>query len=169
MVPHQVNGKMIWLTLGMFMGLGIASFWPHERALAMVSDRNDRFAMITCPVTIPDTVDAVFVMDLLTGRLTGACLNNREGKFTQFYYANLAVDFRVDPKSEPQYAFVSGRIALPSVADVNPATGAIYVGEFTSGKVACYIFPFRNEDRVLPPAQLTAIDIFPFRQAQFKE
>ncbi|MFN0198047.1 MAG: hypothetical protein ACKVT0_14975 [Planctomycetaceae bacterium] len=169
MVPHQVNGKMIWLTLGMFMGLGIASFWPHERALATVSDRNDRFAMVTCPVTIPDTVDAVFVMDLLTGRLTGAVLNNREAKFTQFYYANLAADFRVDPKGDPQYAFVSGRIALPNVGDISPATGAIYVAEFTSGKVACYGFPYRNTDNVIPPVMMTPIDVFPFRQAQFKE
>ncbi|MEX0726462.1 MAG: hypothetical protein WEB58_09875 [Planctomycetaceae bacterium] len=169
MIPNQLNGKFVWLTLGLLMGLGIASFWPHERALAAVSDRNDRFAMMTCPVTIPETVDGVFVLDLLTGRLSGAVINNKVGKFTQFYFANLASDFNVDPKAEPQYAMVSGRIALPNVGADTPANGAVYVGEFSSGKVACYIFPYRNADRIFGPELMTPIDIFSFRQAQFKE
>ncbi|MDA0836116.1 MAG: hypothetical protein O2955_16445 [Planctomycetota bacterium] len=125
--------------------------------------------MLATPVTIPDTVDAVFVLDLLTGRLTGACINNKVGKFTQFYFANLANDFNVDPKAEPQYAFVAGRIALPNVGNDTPANGAVYVGEFSSGKVACYIFPFRLADRVFGPELMTPIDVFSFRQAQFKE
>lgn len=169
MVSNQVNAKFVWLTLGLLMGLGVASFWPHERALASVADRNDRFAMLTCPTTIPETVDAVFVLDLLTGRLTGAAMNNKVGKFTQFYFANLAQDFNVDPKAEPQYAFVSGRIVLPNVGTDTPANGAVYVGEFSSGKVACYIFPFRQADGVFPPQPMIIRDFFSFRQQQFQD
>jgi hypothetical protein len=154
---------MTWLAVGVAAGLCISYFWPHEPALAVTTDRDSKFAMATIALTPIDTVEGIFVLDFLTGQLTGAVLNNKMGKFMTQYSRNIAVDFQVDPKAEPHYAIVSGLANLPSGRGVNPATGVIYIGELTSGKVICYSFPVRvaTQPQVSP---LTPIDFFQFRE-----
>ena len=165
------------LAVGLMAGACLTYFWPHEPAHAIAVDRDSKFAMCTVPVTagvsggvagVPGPasmpLEGVFVLDFLTGRLQGAVVNNRNGKFTHAYFRNVAADFQVDPKAEPHYAFLGGTANLPGSRGVTPASGLIYVAELTSGKVICYTFPYRESNRPLPPVEMTPTDFFQFRE-----
>lgn len=175
-----MNAKNQWtlLAAGLLAGICVAYFWPHEPAQAITVDRDSKFAMATVPVTagvsggvagVPGPgslgLEGVFVLDFLTGRLQGAVINNRSGKFTHAYFRNVAADFQVDPQAEPHYAFLGATANLPGSRGVTPAAGVIYVAELTSGKVIAYSFPYRESNRPLPPVEMTPMDFFQFREA----
>ena len=161
------NSRAVWLGVGLMAGLSIAYFWPHEPAAAASNDRAAKFGMMT--TTMGLDVEGVFVLDYLTGRLTGAVMNTRTGKFGVMYTRVIAADFGVDPKTTPQYAFVGGRAAL-SGRGATPASSVIYVGELNSGKVICYAMKYTiPRTKVRVPQPLIPRDAFPFRQAAPKE
>ncbi len=166
MKNHYGERRFLWLTIGVICGMCLSYFWPHEPALAVATDRDgDRFA-ITTAGTKAGNAEAVFVLDFLTGRLTGAAINSRSGKFTYAYYRNLAADFNVDPTAKPHYVIVSGTVSLPNQGRAQIANSAVYIGEMSSGMVICYAFPFILNNAPVPPQQLMPIDRFQFRQAQ---
>jgi hypothetical protein len=143
------DSRGIWLTVGLIGGLCVAFVWPHERALASTSDRSQQFAMITVPVGLQgaglhDPLEGIFVLDFLTGQLKGAVLNRNAGMFAAQYYRNIADDFKLPPKAEPQYAISTGIGQLAGRGGLTYASGVIYVGELKSGKVVCYAFPWRE-------------------------
>lgn len=160
------DSRGVWLVVGLLAGLGIATFWPHEPALASATDRTAQFSMATGSVNPLTPLDGVFVLDFLTGTIRGAVLNEQSSQFTQFYYRDLAQDFKVDPKKEPSYAMVTG------VANINARPGfqasncVIYVAELSSGTVAAYSFPYTVARVRLPPVQMVVLDTFPFRPAE---
>ena len=162
---HDVR-RMVWLAAGLVAGLAIASVWPHEPAYAVTTDRDAKFAMTTCTVSVVavDPIEAIFVLDFLTGSLKGAVLNRQIGKFTAFYYRNLALDFKVDPKSEPHYVIVNGQAQLSGNAGLQFASSVLYIGELTSGKIVCYGFPWKESRTPLAPFQLVQVDGFQFRE-----
>jgi len=177
-VFHQKNNHVLLLCSGLLMGLCVSYFWPHEPALGITVDRDSKFAMATVPVTAgigggvaglpgPSSLplEGVFVLDFLTGRLQGAVLNNKMSKFTHAYFRNVAADFQVDPKAEPHYAFLGGTAALLAKRGIKPASGVIYIGELTSGKVIAYAFPYQESNRIMRPVEMTPIDFFQFREA----
>ena len=167
MVKNQ-NGdrRFLWLTVGVICGMCLSYFWPHEPAYAVATDRDgDRFAITTVP-TRSGNAEGVFVLVFLTGRLQGAVLNSRTGKFTYAYFRNLAADFGVDPTAKPHYVIVSGTVSLPAQGRAQFAEGGLYVGEMSSGKVICYAFSFVFNNAPAAPQQLIPVDQFQFRQAQ---
>lgn len=134
--------------------------------MAIATDRDgDRFAITTVP-TKAGNAEAVFILDFLTGRLQGAALNSRLGKFTYAYYRNLAADFNVDPTAKPHYVIVSGGVNLPAQGRAQFAESGLYVAEMSSGMVICYAFPFIFNNAPGAPQQLIPMDKFQFRQAQ---
>ena len=135
----RVSG-WLWLTAGLLLGLGIAAMWPQRPLTAATSDRNEKFGM--CTVYVAEGLEAVFVLDVLTGRLTGACLGKQGNMFVSFFEANVAVDLKVT-SAKPQYAMVPGLATIRAVPGTQPAASVIYVTELTSGKVGCYGIPFR--------------------------
>ncbi len=166
----QSGNRYLWLLAGVAVGLAGSWFWPQEPMHAGTADRDDKFAMLTVPVKdvtfggVRDHLEGVFVLDFLTGQLKGAVLS-KAGTFTHYYFRNLAADFQVDPSATPHYAIVQGNAQLPSQGRLTMATGVIYVGELSSGKIAAYGFPFNNANQVLAPIPLTPMATFPFREA----
>lgn len=156
--------RATWLAVGLLAGLCVAHFWPHEPAQAITVDRTDKYAMATGPVSITERVEAVFVLDFLTGRLEGRVLNPSLGVFTHSYFRNVAADFEVDPRGNPQYAIVAGQAQLASARGVSMASGVVYVAELLTGKVICYGFPYNETNRRLPPTELKPLDVFQFRE-----
>ena len=152
--------------LGLAAGLAIAFVWPHEHAAAVSTDSNDKFALCTVSIDIVNTVEAVFVLDFLTGQLRGAALSNATGLFTLSYFRNIAQDFQVNPNTPGSYAIVTGRAALPSNNNYRPAAGVLYIAEAKTGKVVCYSFPFQAANRpVAGPLPVAPVDGFAFREA----
>ncbi|RMG32765.1 MAG: hypothetical protein D6725_16985 [Planctomycetota bacterium] len=156
--------ELLCVTLGVAIGAAMMYVVPRKPLQAVATDRSDKFAIVTAPV---DTnLEAVFVLDFLTGRLTGAVLDRTGTRYTMFYTRDLAADFNVDPQVTPQYAIVSGRSLRPSVGRAQWGNSSIYVAELTSGQVACYAIPYRNTTRPEPaPIPLVPVVTFPFREA----
>lgn len=172
----SADHRVIWLLAGLALGLGVAYFWPHESAYATTADRDSKFVMITVPVGtsaagITDPMDGIFVLDFLTGQLKGAVLNRQNGKFTSFYLRDLAKDFNVDPTNDdPHYAIASGYSQLASQRGLTFASGVLYVGELSSGRIAAYAFPWKEAPRPAPQViPLTPIDNFPWREPTQKD
>lgn len=165
MRQHISENRTVWLLVGVILGLGIAGFWPRERAYAVTSDRADKFIMTTCTVSVigMDPIEAVFVLDMSTGHLRGAALSRQQAKFCTFYYRNVAADFGVDAKAESQFAFVNGQAQLLARGGVTWASSVLYVGEYNSGKVICYAFPWREAQGKMDAVELTVVDSWPLR------
>ena len=165
----QSNRRWLWLVTGVVAGVCLASIWPHEPVSAETADRNEKFALITAPLS--GDAEAVFVLDFLTGRLTGASLQRtRSGAgFINFYYRNLAEDFKVGASGEPYYAVSTGRADIPNRGGAQWGAHALYVAELTSGKLGAYAIPYRVSQTPSPPVPLVAVDSFPFREATVTE
>lgn len=153
----------LWLTAGVVVGLVVAAFWPHRPLTAATSDRNEKFGM--CTVYVSENLEAVFVLDFLTGRLTGACLGKQGQGFVQFFAADVGADLQVKG-SKPAYAMTPGLAQIRAKPGAQAAASVIYVAEMSTGKVGCYAIPF-----ILPnaknsvPAKLYPLDVYTFRDA----
>ncbi len=155
------SSSWFWLVLGVLVGVGIASVWPHRPLTAATTDRNEKFGM--CTVTVTDGLEAVFVLDFLTGRLTGACLGRQGNGFVAFFQADVASDLGVQA-GKPQYAMTPGFATIKGTPQAQPAASVIYVAELTSGKVGCYAIPFRlPNSKDLKPIKLVSLDYYQFR------
>ncbi|MCA9080440.1 MAG: hypothetical protein KDA58_07765 [Planctomycetaceae bacterium] len=165
MTARTTDQKWMWLGAGVLVGLMVAYYCPTERAYAETAAGSEKFSMCTVSTTVAQT-DAVFVLDNVTGRLTGGIFNGQAGAFTQAYARNLAADFGVTDNA--QYVMVTGFAATQGGGGAagTPATGVVYVGELNSGIVACYGFTFTQQARGnLPPRELIPLATFPWRQA----
>lgn len=157
------NDRWLWLILGVFAGVAIASVWPHETLRAASADRNQKFAMITTPVGGGN--EGVFVLDFLTGRLTGATLGrSRAGtEFINFYARSVAEDFEIAGGGEPYFAISGGVAEIQGKGGAQWGASAIYVAELNSGKVAAYAIPFRVSQTPQAPVPLVPLASYPFR------
>jgi hypothetical protein len=149
----------------------LAYVWPHETAQAVATDRvDDKYAICTVETQplaqLGAFPEAVFVLDFLTGRLTGALINQQSFAFTNFWFRNIAADFNLKPNaaSKAKYVIIPGNTNLVSGGGETMATASIYVGELTSGKVVCYSFMVRNSKVPLPVAPLEPVAFFNFRE-----
>jgi hypothetical protein len=166
MTPLTTDRRMVWLLAGVLAGLALAQFWPQEELHAMATDRSEKFAVTTVDVG-PGMPEAVFVLDFLTGRLTGALMNSQSGRFTNFYYRNIAGDFSAGKAAK--YALIPGTGIFTSGQGATSATGVLYIGELTTGKLAAYRFVYRNTPDPIPqPLPLEIADFYPFRETEGK-
>jgi hypothetical protein len=137
---NSIGRSMTIFATGAFFGAVALSCWPQPDVRASVANGNDKFTMVTVPVSIGET-EAVFVLNHLTGILRGAVLNNTTGTFTYHYLHNVAADFETAAATpEPKYAIVSAPANLRSTGQMQPANGVIYIGELSSGAVIAYTF-----------------------------
>jgi hypothetical protein len=103
------------------------------------------------------------MLDFVTGQIRGGAINPKIGSFTSFWSRDLAKDFHVPAGDKPRYCIVSGHLQMPAANGVNFASGVLYVGELTTGKVTAYGIP-RNLPGGGQVVALTALDTFAFRQ-----
>lgn len=154
--------RMCWLLAGTLLGMAISYYCPQEPAYAETASAGQKFAMCTANTVLPNG-EAVFVLDMLTGRLIGAGYNTQAGGFTNMYARNLAADFKV--LDNAQYVMVSGTSNLRSTgAGLPPATGVLYVGELNSGLVNMYGYAYGQGNRTFTN-ELQLVGSFPWRQA----
>lgn len=163
MSTMRLYERWAWLSVGVLVGLAIASIWPHEPVAAASADRNQKFAMITTPCGGGN--EAVFVLDFLTGRLTGACLGrSRNGtEFINFYARNVAEDFEVAGGNDPYYAISGGIAEIQGKGGAQWGSSAVYVSELNSGIVAAYAIPYRLSQTPTPAVPLVPLAKYPFR------
>lgn len=162
---------LIWLIVGVCVGIGLMQFWPQTPLHATATDRLEGFAMAT-GLTGED-VEAVYFLDFLTGDLRAAVIGNQSGKFNAFYQRNILEDLGVDPSKNPRFLMVTGRIDLRrGQARLRPSNAALYVAELSSGKVAAYALPWDEQAHASGrPAKgdLIPLDVMQFRTTAVRE
>lgn len=166
MSTRPTENRLFWLITGTVFGMALSYYCPHEPAYAESAVQGEKFAMCTVD-TLTGSSEAVFILDFVTGRLLGAAHNTNPQQsptvFTQTYARNLAADFGVVDNA--QYVMVPGRAIFRATGGPPPATGAIYVGELTSGIVNMYGFNYIQSNRQVPVQTLTLVGSFPWRQS----
>ena len=162
---------VVWLALGAMAGLLATGLWPSAPLRAVATDRTENFAITTG--IIDEGIEAVFVLDFLTGSLRGAVLSNQSRGFQAVWEANVLADLtksvtvlNVKIKAENNVRIKKGLPARPEVqvpqnprfmlvtgltdmrrgaARLRPSRSAIYVAEATTGMVLAYVAPWSPE------------------------
>lgn len=164
MTERVAASRWMWMSVGLAAGLCISYFWPHEPVLATGNDRDTNFGILTTPVA--SNVEGVFVLDYLTGQMTGAVLNPSTGQFSHTYARSIAKDFGVDGKAKPHYVFAAGQVALRGNRNVPyPGASVLYVGDKGSGKVVAYSMNFPRKVRQAPTQTFFPFAMYPFGEA----
>jgi hypothetical protein len=93
----------VWLVGGVVLGalvaLNIAGLWPKVPVHAVATHGQENFAMATG--IISSNIEAVFILDFVTGDLRGGVLNLQNGKFMSIYEYNILRDFGGVPLKNP--------------------------------------------------------------------
>ena len=125
----------------LLLGICLGGFLPHTPLHAVATDRTETYIIAT---GLLDTdLEAVFILDCLTGDLTAAVLGKALGGFTALYRYNVLKDFQVDPGKNPHFLMVTGLIELRGGGYRAYGGGSVvYVAETTTGKIAAYAVPW---------------------------
>lgn len=95
-------------------------------------------AMATGPVD--DSLEAIFVLDFLTGELYCWVLGPSGGWMAQ-YRTNVVAEFGgTDKERAPEYVMTTGFVQLRGRSGNDPANTVCYVGDANSGKVCAFSF-----------------------------
>ena len=99
-----------WLALGvvagLVVGLNVAGLWPQVPLHAVATHGQDTFAI--CTVPLDEDIEAVFILDDLTGDLKGAALNVQMRSFNTFFEYNVHPRPADGQRKNPHYRIVSG-------------------------------------------------------------
>ena len=86
---HWILGLGL-VVMGLAIGLSISGLWPKSPLHATATDRYEKFALATG--FVQESVEAVFVLDHLTGELQAFVLGRFSGKFQAGYRTNVIDD-----------------------------------------------------------------------------
>jgi hypothetical protein len=130
-----------WLggvALGLLVGLALSGFWPQTPLHAVASDRSETFGMATG--YLDAEVEAVYLLDYLTGDLTAVVAGKQPGTWTGLYRTNVAGDLGADRQRNPKFMMVTGVATLRrgGGSRLQPSGSMCYVADVTSGRVAAY-------------------------------
>src|SRR5262245_4881338 len=88
------NFRVAWLLVGLaggvVIGLNVAGWWPQVPLHAVATHGQENFAICTAPMD--DDVEAVFILDDVTGDLKAAALNVQMRRFNTFFEYNVLRD-----------------------------------------------------------------------------
>jgi hypothetical protein len=154
-----------WTVVGLVSGLVLGGLLPHAPLHATATDHSDNFAIATG--TVDDELEALFILDFLTGSLKCAVLSTSTGKFTSAFEASVLDDLGVKANQNPKFMMVTGSAGLRRQGgNLQPGNSVVYVAETTSGRVAAYAVPWtRGQANAVVPFKgvLYRLDVLQFR------
>ncbi len=141
----MVNSRLLWLlggvVLGAIVGLNAAGIWPQIPVHAVATHGQDNFAIATG--SLDDNLEAIFVLDSVTGDLKGAALNVQSRRFNTWYDYNVSRDLPVGGIKNPQYRIVTGYTGVRQVVAAGQlGRTVVYVAEANTGQLAAYGVPW---------------------------
>lgn len=160
-MKKHILGTIVTFVAGGLAMAAVFCLLPSRPAQAPVASENDKFSMLTVPIQETGNIEAVFVLNHLTGVLVGTVINEQTGKFSHRYLRNVAVDFKTASK-DPKYAIVTGPVNLRGSGGSLPAYGVIYIGELSSGAVIAYGFQRPSRNNAGATMDLVQLDYFQF-------
>jgi hypothetical protein len=155
---------------GVVLGIALSQLLPLAPLHAVATDRQDTLAIATGEVE--PGIEAVFMLDFLSGDLRAGILNPETHTFTATYFRNIVSDLKVEIGKSPRYLLVTGGVYLRTKSNWRLAPLAVYVVELTSGKMAAYSFAynssFLSRPSMLPPMELLLMDSVPIRTTSIR-
>ena len=156
-----------WLVVGLILGLGLGAFVPHAPLHATATDHTDNFILATG--LVDNQLEAVFILDSLTGTLRCAALSTATGKFTSAFEASVLDDLGVKANQNPKFMMVTGTVQLRQPGgNFQLGQSVAYIAETTTGRVAAYAVPWSGglANSYTPfKGQLYRLDVLQFRTA----
>jgi len=160
-----VRNPFAWLAVGLLVGLSLGGFLPHAPLHAVATDHTDNFAIATG--LVDDELEALFLLDFLTGSLKCAVLSTTTGKFTSAFEASVTEDLGLKANQNPKYMMVTGAAGLRRQGgQMQPGNSVCYVADTTSGRVVAYAVPWTRglATSVMPfKGMLYRLDVLQFR------
>ena len=172
----MTNSKTAWLALGavagLVVGLNVAGIWPQVPLHAVATHGQDTFAI--CTVPLDEDIEAVFILDDVTGDLKCAALNVQMRRFNTFFEYNVIRDLPAATSKNPHYRIVSGHANMrQNVQAGQVARSAIYVAEVSSGQLVAYAVPWvpgrANSGAIPVQAAILPIDRWQFRTTPIRD
>jgi hypothetical protein len=153
------------LGAGLVAGLALGGFFTRSPMHAVATDHSENFTIATGAVD--DELEAVFVLDFLSGSLKAAVLSTSTGRFTSMYETNVMNDLGVNSAQNPKFLMVTGTAGLRKTgANIQPGNAVVYVTEVTTGRVAAYAVPWTRGQATATSAvrgALYKLDVLQFR------
>ncbi len=163
---HEICAS--WLSIGfavgLVVGLNVAGYWPQIPVHASATHGQDNFAIATG--LVEDQMEAVYMLDFITGDLKACVLSINTRTFLTFYSYNVSKDF--GSIKNPKYLMVTGMADVRRQLNVPIGVSVIYVAEMTSGQLACYGLPWtpgRQQLNTTIKGTFLPMDIIKFRTA----
>jgi hypothetical protein len=157
------------VALVLIVGLNVAGLWPQIPIHAVATHGDEQCAIATGP--IDSNIEAVYVLDTVTGNLKAAVLNLQTGKFMSFFEHDVKNDLAVSVKN-PKYLMVTGAADLRRGLAGQIGSSVLYVAEVTSGQVAAYGMPWTSgRANMAAPFKgpFILLDGFKFRTANIRQ
>ena len=171
MFQHLYGNRVLWLGVGVVVGLLLSGALPHSPANASASSQLDNLVISTGAVD--GDGEAVFILDALSGDVMGWVINPNSGTFTAVYKYNIIRDLGVDTNKGPKYVMVTGNQQFRRGAGgVKMAGSVLYIAELTSGKMVALGFPWNRALRsgTTPYAgSFVKLDVVPYRDLIIRE
>lgn len=132
---------------------------------------NSQESLIMATGEVDSGLEAIYVLDGLTGELRGGLINVNTRKFTIGYtYKQVLQDLEANNVKNPKFVMVTGELPLiPRRTKMNRCS--LYIAEVNSGWVAAYSAPWDNTaytNRQTASVPLVLLDKFKFRDAALR-
>jgi hypothetical protein len=131
------------LAIGIVIGGWLPSVRPLPPVFAVTSQADASFAVCTAPLDIG--VEGFFVLDFMTGELSGGVLG-QNSKFVGGYKHNVLkdLDFKPGQAKNPRFLLVSGMVdGVRRRAGI--AQSVLYVTDTDTGTTAAYSIPWNQQ------------------------
>jgi hypothetical protein len=133
------NRGLVWLGIGICLGLLFSGVLPHTPLHAYSNDRSDDFAIATGPVD--DSTEAIYFLDFLTGDLRAAVVGPVR-KFAAFYTTNIRNDLEPTGAAgkTSRYIMITGMASdiRFNRGSARPATAMLYIANCSNGMIGAY-------------------------------
>ena len=112
---------------------------------AMTSQADDSFAVCTVPLSTG--LDGFFILDFLTGDLSGGVINPMTSKFSATFRHTVLNDLGFQPGQgkNPKFLLVAGQVEKLRNPSVKVSSAVLYVTDCESGITAAYAVPLTNQ------------------------
>jgi hypothetical protein len=142
MIQRMKSRWFISVAVGFVVGLVLSGFWPNSPLHAVSTDHTENYSMATGPLDAE--VEAVYLLDHLTGDLGALVIGKQPGKWTGFFKTNVAAEMGLDRQKDAKFLMVTGMAGLRRSGGTRqqPSSAVCYIAEVSSGKIAAFVVPW---------------------------
>jgi hypothetical protein len=164
------SSRIVWLGIGLLLGTAMAGLWPHTPLHGMATDRSENIIVATG--LVEETIEAVFFLDSLTGRLRAVVPSLRPSgdfPYQAMWEANAGRDFTaciqtvneaasraagkggaaapaLQVPQAPRFLMVTGLMDIrQGTTRLRPGRSVVYVVEANTGIVLTYALQWSQQ------------------------